>query len=376
MIRKYLKSYLDKEMFVNNNKGAMQLQTLELENFRNFESLKLDFSSSKRVTVLIGENAQGKTNLLESIYFLALTKSYRTNHFTETITWDRDHGRIKGRIQDDDTIDLEITFDSQKRKKYRKEDVIVDNKKYIRNLTVVLFVPGDIHIVTGEPAKRRRYLNLIALQAFPNYLETLATYTKALKSRNELLKKRAPRTEIEIWDEKLAQYGLEIWEKRTQILDFFQERISQKYQQLSAGDARITIKTEPKPETREEYLDHMTARFEQDTARQATSFGPHRDDFSVLIDGKLIKKFGSRGEGRTAVLALKLTELELLTQLTGRKPVLLLDDVLSELDHSRQKHLIKVILDHQTILTTTCREHLAGFTDEIEVLKVEDGGIA
>ena len=120
----------------------------------------------------------------------------------------------------------------------------------------------------------------------------------------------------------------------------------------------------------------MTARFEQDTARQATSFGPHRDDFSVLIDGKLIKKFGSRGECRTAVLALKLTELELLTQLTGRKPVLLLDDVLSELDHSRQKHLIKVILDHQTILTTTCREHLAGFTDEIEVLKVEDGGIA
>ena len=354
----------------------MMLRKLELTNFRNIEKLSMSFEKDKKVTVLIGENAQGKTNFLESIYFLAITRSFRTKQFTDTIMWGREHGRIKGRIEtQDEECELEVAFTSQKRRKLKKKNVEVESRKYIQSLNVVLFVPEDVHIATGDHETRRRYLNLTSIQSFPGFLETLVTYTRALRSRNELLKKRAPISHIEIWDEKLAELGVDIWDKRTQLLEFFSRGISDKYRELSGSNQDLTIKYKASPKTKDDYLKALKESYEQDVARHTTHFGPHRDDFKIYIDDEPIKKYGSRGECRTAVLALKLVELEFLTSLTGQKPLLLLDDVLSELDHGRQKHLVEIILDHQTVLTTTCREHLGGFTDEIKVFQMKDGEI-
>ena len=354
----------------------MVIQKLELKNFRNIKELALSFDPNKKVTAIIGENAQGKTNLLESIYFLAITRSFRTKRFTETIMWGREHGRIKGQIHsEDEECELEIAFTSQKRKKFKKEKVTVESRKYLRNLNVVLFIPEDIHIATGDPETRRRYLNLTAIQAFPGFLETLVTYTRALKNRNELLKINAPRDQIAIWDEKLAELGVDIWNKRKQLLDFFTERLTGKYKELAGSKQEVAIQYKSPPQSKEQYLEELELSYQKDITKRTTHFGPHRDNFIVSIDGEPIKKYGSRGECRTAVLALKLIELEFLREFTGEKPVLLLDDVLSELDHERQEHLIKIILEHQTILTTTCREHLRGFADEIKVLTMKEGKI-
>ncbi len=356
----------------------MILQELKLENFRNLEDLNLKFDSGKKVTVFIGENAQGKTNVLESIYFLALTKSFRTKNFTDLIKWERQHGRIQGLVESDGrSEELEVAFTSEptRAKKFKKSGVVLESKKYIQSLKVVIFVPEDVHIITGDPATRRRYLNLLCMQTFPGFLSTIVTYTRALKNRNELLKKRAPQSHIEIWDMKLAELGTEIYKWRAQILAEFQNRINQKYESLSESPKTVKINYKPGPLEYADYLDQMSARIESDRITQTTTFGPHRDNFEVLIDGQPMKKYGSRGECRTAVLAMKLVELELIRELTGEKPVLLLDDVLSELDHSRQKHLIEIILEHQSFVTTTCLEHLEGFVEDISVLTVANGQI-
>lgn len=338
----------------------MFLTRLQLENFRNFQSLDLSFDKKENLTVLIGENAQGKTNLLESIYFLGLTRSFRTKHFHETIMWDREHGRIKGEIESSGGVHkLEIAF-TLLQKRLKKEGVTVKSRKYLHHLTTVLFSPEDIHIIIGEPEDRRKYLNLIAVQVFKGFLENLVTYNKALKNRNEVLKSGRA-SDLEIWDDRLADTGLEIFRRRQEILDFIGERVSGKYRELAGSDGDMKIERKMKiPITKEEYLARLSENYDFDKQTHRTGFGPHRDDFAITIDGHEVKKFCSRGECRTVVLALKMIEIAFVEEQTGEKPVLLLDDVLSELDHERQAHLIKAVEGHQTFLTTTCREHLKG----------------
>jgi len=353
----------------------MFLTRLQLENFRNFQSLDISFDKKENLTVLIGENAQGKTNLLESIYFLGLTRSFRTKHFYETIMWDREHGCVKGEVEDaTQSHKLEIVF-TQMQKRLKKEGVTVESKKYMHHLTTVLFSPEDIHIIIGEPDDRRKYLNLIAVQVFRGFLENLVTYNKALKNRNEVLKSiargRSRASDLEIWDDRLADTGLEIFRRRQEILDFIGEQVSEKYRELSGKDARIEIERKMRvPTTKEEYLARLNECCDFDMQQHRTGFGPHRDDFMITINGHEVKKFCSRGECRTVVLALKMIEMAFVEERTGEKPVLLLDDVLSELDHERQEHLIKAVLGYQTFLTTTCREHLGG-----RVMEVKEGRV-
>ena len=361
----------------------MLLTSLQLENFRNFEKLKVDFDPEKKLTVLVGDNAQGKTNFLEAIYFLAITRSFRTKRFIDTIMWDREHGRISCQLKDAKrTHKLEIGLASapNKQKRLKKEDTIVESRKYLHHLAVVLFVPSDVRIITGSPDRKRRYLNLLAVQAFPGYLEALVTYTRALKNRNETLKMikfgKAGQDHLRIWDEKLAELGTEIWRRRQEIMDFFQKKFQKTYQKLAQTEEKVEIryKTTP-PKTKQEYLQELHDSYDRDMFKLATHFGPHRDTFEVITGEHKLKECGSRGECRTAILALKLLELEFLTDKAGHKPVLLLDDVFSELDHHRQEHLIEAILEHQTFLTTTCREHLGRFEGEIAVMEVAGGTI-
>ncbi|EKD63307.1 MAG: DNA replication and repair protein recF [uncultured bacterium] len=360
----------------------MFISRLELENFRNFPSLDLNFSEEKNLTVLFGENGQGKTNILESIYSLALTRSFRTKNFQDAIMWGREHGRIKGEIANKErTHKLEIAFTGgpSKQKRLKKEGVTVESKKYLHHLTAVMFSPEDVHIIIGEPDDRRKYLNLIGVQVFRGFLEILVSYNRALKNRNEILKSiakgRSKIADLEIWDECLAETGLEIFARRQEILDYIGNKMNAKYHELSGNGGEIDIQRKTYiPLTKEEYLSRLNESQDFDIRMHKTNFGPHRDDFMMTLGGHEIKKFCSRGECRTIVLALKLIEMEFVEGQTGEKPILLLDDVLSELDHKHQEHLIKAISGYQTFLTTTCAEHLDKFGgNRIEMVEVRSG---
>ncbi|EKD48122.1 MAG: hypothetical protein ACD_65C00115G0001 [uncultured bacterium] len=354
----------------------MFLKSLQLENFRNISSLDISFDPRKKVTVIIGENAQGKTNLLESVYFLALTKSFKTQNFEEVIMKDREHGRIKGMINDEEEKELEIAFGLVpfKQKKYKKDKAVTDIKKYLNNLNVVLFTPEDIKIIKGEPDDKRKYLNMIAIQTYKDFLDVFLTYKKALYNRNKALLSGG--AHLEVWNEKLAEFGLQIWEKRAEIIAYFSKKINEKYQKLSTSNDKIGIEYQEHPQTIEEYLLRLKESYAKDLEKGVTHLGPHRDSFKVLLNGEDMKKFSSRGELRTAVLAMKLVELELIREFTGQQPVLLLDDVFSELDHAHQEHLISAILDHQSFITTTCREHIGLFGKDVQILTASNGVIA
>lgn len=361
----------------------MFLQNLKLENFRNFENLEVDFDPEKNLTVLLGDNAQGKTNFLEAIYFLAITRSFRTKRFIDTIMWEREHGRISCRLEDKDrehNLEIGLASAPTKQKRLKKEGSVVKSSKYLHHFTVVLFVPSDVRIITGSPERKRRYLNLLAVQAFPGFLESLVTYTRALKNRNETLRMiregNAQHEHLRVWDEKLAELGLQIWGHRKEIIDFFSQKLPKTYQKIAASEEKIELKYKIKPPTsKQEYLSNLQESYDRDLRKLATHFGPHRDNFQVTSGEHQLKEYGSRGECRTAILALKLLELEFLRKKTGKKPVLLLDDVFSELDHHRQEHLIEAVLEHQTFLTTTCREHLGHFEKGIKVLEVGEGKV-
>lgn len=354
----------------------MFLKKLQLENFRNIESLDLAFDPNKNVTVIIGENAQGKTNLLESVYFLALTKSFKTQNFEEVIMRNREHGRVKGTVSDEDDKELEIAFGvvPLKQKKYKKDKAPTDIKRYLNNLNVVLFTPEDIKIIKGEPDDKRKYLNTICVQAYKDFLGIFLTYKKALYNRNKALLSGG--AHLEVWNEKLAEFGLQIWEQRASVIDYFSKKMNSKYQKLSTSNDKLEIEYKTPPKNTAEYLKLLEESYTKDLEKGVTHIGPHRDSFKVLLNGEDMKKFSSRGELRTAVLAMKFVELELISEFTGQQPILLLDDVFSELDHAHQEHLISAILDHQSFITTTCREHINFFGKNIQVLTAANGRIA
>lgn len=353
----------------------MFLKSLQLENFRNISSLDLSFDPRKKITVIIGENAQGKTNLLEGIYFLALTKSFKTKNFEEVIMKNRQHSRVKGLIKDEEDKELEIAFGVTplKQKKYKKDKAATDIRKYLNNLNIVLFTPEDIKIIKGEPDDKRKYLNMISFQAHKNFLDIFLTYRKALCNRNKSLLSGG--AHLEVWNEKLAELGLQIWERRTEIIAYFSKKINLKYQKLSASNDKIEIEYKNPPRSVPEYLLLLKESYTKDLEKGVTHIGPHRDSLKILLNGEDMKKFSSRGELRTAVLAMKLIELELIAEFTGQKPILLLDDVFSELDHAHREHLISAILDHQSFVTTTCREHINLFGKDIQILTASNGAM-
>ncbi len=215
---------------------------------------------------------------------------------------------------------------------------------------------------------------MISIQAYKDFLDIFLTYRKALYNRNKALLSGG--THLEVWNEKLAEFGLQIWEKRTEIITYFSKKISSKYQKLSTSNDKIEIEYKKHPQTVEEYLLRLKESYAKDFEKNITHVGPHRDSFRVLLNGEDMKKFSSRGELRTAVLAMKFVELELISEFTGRQPILLLDDVFSELDHARQEHLISAILNHQSFITTTCREHIGLFGKDIQILTASNGTIA
>ncbi|QQR54762.1 DNA replication/repair protein RecF [Candidatus Peregrinibacteria bacterium] len=351
----------------------MKLKWIKLEGFRNYYDLELELKSP--ITALVGLNAQGKTNLLESIAFLALGKSFRASRSLETLHWDRSHGRIKGCIEEEGKeVELEVYMQREpETKKVKKAEKWTLPKHFLGSLRIVLFTPDDLDLVSGSPALRRQFLDRLLLQLNGGYVETFSQYQRILDQRNALLKRiregRAQNWELDLWDARLCEEATRLWERRHAFMDFLKTPLPKDYQRIAGGKKTLSFFYQ---NHRERFDEKLAAAREHDLRTGATSVGPHRDDFILYLEGRSLQETGSRGECRSAVLALKMAELRYMELRSGEKPLLLLDDVFSELDAKRQEKLGHLLQDYQTILTTTALEHVEKLKNKT-VYTVMDG---
>ncbi|MCJ1909105.1 DNA replication/repair protein RecF [Planococcus ruber] len=348
----------------------MRIDRLELLNYRNYENLELSFSPE--INVFIGENAQGKTNIMESLYVLSMAKSHRTSNDKELIRWEAEYGKIKADVHRKyGKLPLEITL-SKKGKKAKVNHLEQRRlSDYIGQLNVVMFAPEDLNLVKGSPQVRRRFIDMEIGQISPVYLHDLLIYQKLLKQRNHILKQHYGKQAIsdvmfDVYTEQFIEAAVKIIRKRYQFMDLLQKWAEPIHHGISRGLEQLQIRYQPisglKPEwTPEEmasFLEQKLAELrKREIERGSTLVGPHRDELQFFVNGYDVQTYGSQGQQRTTALSLKLAEIELIKQEVGEAPVLLLDDVLSELDDYRQSHLLNTIKGSvQTFVTTTSVE--------------------
>ncbi|MDN7242595.1 DNA replication/repair protein RecF [Planococcus sp. N028] len=348
----------------------MRIDHLELLNYRNYETLNLSFSPE--INVFIGQNAQGKTNIMESLYVLSMAKSHRSSNDKELIRWDADYAKIKADVyRKYGKLPLEITL--SKKGKNAKVNHLEQRRlsEYIGQLNVVMFAPEDLNLVKGSPQVRRRFIDMEIGQISPVYLHDLLTYQKLLKQRNHLLKQNYGKKSIDdvmfdVYTDQFIEAAVKIIRKRYQFMDLLQKWAEPIHQGISRGLEQLQIRYQPisglKPEwTSEEMASFLAQKLaevrKRELERGLTLVGPHRDELQFFVNGYDVQTYGSQGQQRTTALSLKLAEIELIKQEVGEAPVLLLDDVLSELDDYRQSHLLNTIKGSvQTFVTTTSVE--------------------
>lgn len=334
----------------------MFIKRLELKNFRNYTDLSIDFDSS--TNILYGNNAQGKTNILEASYIGSTTKSHKGSKDKDIIKFGEDESHIRLEIE---KKDIDYRIDMHLRKNKNKSIAVngVSLKKaaeLLGILNIVFFSPEDLSIIKNGPAERRKFIDMELSQLDPIYLYNLSNYNKAVDQRNKLLKDMYDRNEVndllDVWDEKIISFGKEIIKRRLDFIEKLNVIISEIHYKLSGGLEKCFIFYEPDCNI-SEYEDKLHRSREKDLRYKTTSVGPHRDDVRFMVNDIDIRKYGSQGQQRTAALSLKLSEIELVKKMAGDTPVLLLDDVLSELDSNRQNYLLESIKDIQTIITCT-----------------------
>ena len=346
----------------------MIIKSLELDHFRNYDSLSMTFDSG--TNILYGDNAQGKTNILEAIYLSATTKSHKGSKDRDIVNFAAEEAHIRTYIEKDG---LENRVDMHLRKN-KSKGIAVNGQKIKKAadllglLNVVFFSPEDLSIIKNGPAERRRFVDMELCQLDSFYLYNLNNYNKIVNQRNKLLKELyynpGLKDTLSIWDSQLLSYGSKIIERRIAFVEQLNDIIYEIHRKLSGNKEELRICYEPDV-TLEEYEQKLQSGQERDIRLKQTSTGPHRDDFSFLAGNIDIRKFGSQGQQRTAALSLKLSEIELVKKITRDTPVLLLDDVLSELDSNRQNYLLNSIGDIQTIITCTGLEEFVNNRFEI-----------
>lgn len=355
----------------------MFLKQLKLTNLRNYSNLDLKFDSLP--TILVGNNAVGKSNLLEAIYLLSTGKSQRVGEEAELIKQGEEFSRLEGEVLDDgglkmedSILKLEIVMEDRNSNFNKRVKVngvprrVVD---FIGNLPAVIFYPSDINMVTGSPSLRRWHLDLSLAQIDPNYKRALTLYEQILTNRNRVLKKiredKGGSDELKYWTDELIKYGDSLSSARAAFLEFLSNL------ETPLGNFKFVYL---RNELSDERINQYNGR---EVAAAATLIGPHRDDFRIELDERNLARFGSRGEQRTATLAFKLAQLEYMALVLGKRPILLLDDVFSELDALHRAHVVEVVSRQQTIIATVELENIPKqFLDQARILKVEDGKIS
>ncbi len=358
----------------------MILKSIELKNFRNYEDLDLKFDSG--TNILFGDNAQGKTNILEAAYVSGTTKSHKGSRDKDMIRFGEDESHIRTIVEKQGKeYQLDIHL-----KKNRSKGIAI-NKVPIKKaselfgiLNMVFFSPEDLNIIKNGPSERRRFLDAEICQLDKIYLSDLTRYNKILMQRNRLLKDMQHQPQLmetlPVWDMQLVEYGKRLIRRRRQFVEELSEIVTGIHRNISGKREELVLRYEPNIDA--EFLeDELNRVREKDRKYAQTSVGPHRDDISFFICGVDIRKFGSQGQQRTSALSLKLSEIELVRQTIHDTPVLLLDDVLSELDSNRQNYLLNSIHDIQTMITCTGLDEFVRNRFQIDkVFHVIDGHVS
>ncbi len=361
----------------------MIIKSLELADFRNYDNLKIDFN--RGTNILYGDNAQGKTNILEAIYVSATTKSHKGSKDKEIIRFGKEEAHIRTILEKDNA---EYRIDMHLRKS-KSKGIAIDGQKIKRAsdligmLNVVFFSPEDLSIIKNGPSERRRFMDMELCQLDHIYLNSLSKYNKLVLERNKVLKDLFDHPEnsvlLDVQDKQLCEYGSIIIKAREKFIKELNEIISPIHEKLTGGKELLSVYYEPNVEAQDLEKKLFAAR-KKDTYAKQTTVGPHKDDFSFIIgapSGIDIRKYGSQGQQRTASLSLKLSEIEIVKRSKKDNPVLLLDDVLSELDSNRQNYLLNTIGDIQTIITCTGLDEFVNNRFEIDKLfRVTEGTVS
>lgn len=365
----------------------MILRKIKLVNFRNYRKQEINFD--KKINIIIGDNAQGKTNILESIYFLALTKSYRTNDIN-LINKDFEFTSVKGEIKDENIykkLYVELTKESKSVKINNNEVKKISD--YITNLNVILVCPEDINILQGTPAERRNFLNIELSQISKNYIKKYNEFNKILKIRNNYLKMlyQSSNSDMRYLDsvtENLIEREIEIYQERKNFIDKINENVANIYQDISGiknfkviYNTNIEIKDFETNSLREILKNKYKNSLSKEIENGMTLYGPHRDDLSFMIDDSDIKLYGSQGQQKVAIIALKLSEIEIFKKMTNTYPIILLDDIFSELDIKNRNKLINYISTGMQVIITSndTRGINSKFINSAKIFKVIKGNI-
>ncbi|MCI1891020.1 MAG: DNA replication/repair protein RecF [Schleiferilactobacillus harbinensis] len=366
----------------------MYLDHLRLSHFRNYEELTVDFAPG--LNILLGKNAQGKTNLLEAIYVLALARSHRTHNDHELIQWGAEAATVTGRVvKQSGRTPLQLTITKKGKKASVNHLEQSRLSSYLGQLNVVLFAPEDLNLVKGAPSQRRRFVDMEFGQMSPKYLYNLTQYRAILRQRNKYLRQlhyheAKDLVYLDVLSDQLAGFGAEIIHTRQDLLNQMMVFANQLHQEITQGKETLTFQYVVPSElsglqSAQELYQALLTLYQKLRTREieqsVTLAGPHRDDVLFMTNDKNVAAFGSQGQQRTAALSVKLAEIELMKQQTGEYPLLLLDDVLSELDTVRQTHLLATFQSKvQTFLTTT---DLSGVAKDIvhdpRIMTIDEG---
>jgi DNA replication and repair protein RecF len=333
----------------------MYIKEIKLNNFRNYK--QLDLNLNKNINIIYGNNAQGKTNILESIFLCSFGKSFRTTKEKEMIMFNENNLIVEIFYQKKDRdgkIKIEI---GDKKQIYLNGVKIKKLSELLGNINIVIFTPDDINILKDGPANRRRFLDMMIGQLRPNYVYNLNMYIKTIEQRNNYLRQIREENKaeemLEIWDEKLADYGEKIFNYRNEFIEKISKKINKIHGEITDDKEKLKIEYVSNCENKEDYLKLLKERRKLDIIKGFTTKGVHRDDFMIYINDKEVSTYGSQGQNRTVILSLKLSELNVVYEEIGEYPILLLDDFMSELDEERRKNFLNNIKNTQVILTGT-----------------------
>lgn len=355
----------------------MFVKSLELCDFRNYSSLDISFSPG--VNILYGDNAQGKTNILEAIFLGGTTKSHKGSKDKELIKMDKPEAHIRLLIDKDGfTHKIDMHLKRNKTKGIAIDGIPIKKSSQLIGLAnMVFFSPEDLSIIKNGPGERRRFIDMELCQLDKVYLHNLTKYNKILNQRNHLLKQLGLNGNLLdtlcIWDMQLIDYGKAIVRRRAEFVEQLNDIIFDIHKRLSGGKEELFIQYDPNV-LENQFENRLKTVQQKDMILKSTSVGPHRDDIQFTLKGIDLRKFGSQGQQRTSALSLKLAEIEMVKRVVGEKPVLLLDDVLSELDRNRQNYLLDSIKDTQTIITCTGLEEFVNNRMVLDqIYKVNNG---
>ena len=353
----------------------MHINKVELHNFRNYENQEIKFK--KNINVFYGDNAQGKTNILEAIFLCAFGKSFRTTREKELIKLGEENARIKVEYSKKDRDGNILICISDKKQILVNGVKIKKLSELLGKINIVIFTPDDINILKNGPAQRRRFLDMMIGQIRPNYVHNLNMYLKVLEQRNNYLKQLKSTNGnydlLDIWDEKLAEYANKVCLYRLEFIKKITDKINEIHSKITENKEEIRVEYLTDCENKEKLLSLIRERRTLDIIKGFTTKGAHRDDFNIYINDNLVNVYGSQGQHRTAVLSLKMCELQIIKEEINESPILLLDDFMSELDAKRRKNFLNNIGDTQVIIT--CTDEIKDEFDSKSVFYVNNGVI-